>query len=681
MGVANNNYSVLIQVHSQNEAERIITVFRSAGLATRAHRVTSEQDFDEHIADGSWDLLIVDNHHPEVSLQYSLSALKKSQLDMPLILITDDPTTDIMEKAFKLGIADVVNKNNDAHFSHSAIREIGNARERKRRRELEADYNELQSRAEQLLAESDDAIAYVSDGILVQLNDRFAEIFAYSDPDELDCSSIIDLVADDDQDRFKNFFKHFTKGDIDQTELAFNAVKSDGEAFEAFMTLANATVDGEACTQVNITTSSAAGASAGGGSSTIDGATELHNRYYLADKISSTAIQVSSGSAQASLLSFKLDDYPRLLDDNLTSGIDTLIKDLASLIEKELSTGDEIGRLADDCVAVIVQKPTNEALDFSRELLKAIEGHICEVGDKTVQYTCTCAVMNNNIKEANDVLDNVVDAIGTIRLDRAKNSAEIFTPKVKEAPKPGADDISNIEEAIELGSFRLLFQPIMSLQGDERENYEASVWLRDGEQDVYPESMIASAANTKLDRWIILEATKALSMHRANGHNTRLIINLTMNALMDEGIAPWVGVAIKAANLSSEHIVFQFNEDDITNNLKSAIKTIPALQSAGFAVAIGCFGKNADPFKLLKHLKPEIVKIDGHFTKSIASGDTDELKKIFDKSKEASMQTILPEVDNAGALATLWQLGTHYIQGSYLQLPSPEMNYEFTEIA
>ena len=77
----------------------------------------------------------------------------------------------------------------------------------------------------------------------------------------------------------------------------------------------------------------------------------------------------------------------------------------------------------------------------------------------------------------------------------------------------------------------------------------------------------------------------------------------------------------------------------------------------------------------------DLIKIDPHFTETIASGETGELKALIDTAKENSIKTILPEVDNAGALATLWQLGTHYIQGSYLQQPSPVMNYEFTEIA
>ena len=121
--------------------------------------------------------------------------------------------------------------------------------------------------------------------------------------------------------------------------------------------------------------------------------------------------------------------------------------------------------------------------------------------------------------------------------------------------------------------------------------------------------------------------------------------------------------------------------EDIRNNLKAAIKAITALREAKFQVSLKNFGKESEPFKLLNHIKLDMVRIDAHFTESIAKGDTTELKALITQAKELGIQTMLPEVDNAGALATLWQLGTHYIQGSYLQNPSPVMNYEFADIS
>ena len=221
----------------------------------------------------------------------------------------------------------------------------------------------------------------------------------------------------------------------------------------------------------------------------------------------------------------------------------------------------------------------------------------------------------------------------------------------------------------------------MSLQNDAYENYEATVVLADNEKQIYPDDMINSANNTKLDRWIILEATKALTIHRTDGHNTRLIINLTANALNDKSLISWISVEIKAANLTADTVVFQFREEDIRNNLTSAITVIKALKDNSHLVSISDFGKGSEPFKLISHINLDIIRFDSYFIQSIATGDTKVLQALINIANANKIKTIFPEAINADALATLWQLGMHFIQGAYLQLPSNKMNYAFTKIS
>src|SRR5690554_3895048 len=255
-----SNYNVLMQVQSQNESERLISVFRSGGMAVRVHRVTSEQDLQESLDDSTWDLLIADNRHPEVSLQFSLGAFKKQNRDIPVILLSEEANQELREQAFKLGIQDVIDKNDNVHFVHAALREMEGTRNRLRWERLNIDFQELKKRAETLLEASDDGIAYVSDGILIKANEKFAEIFDHA-VDDLDCVSIIDLVSPADQETFKSFFRHFSKGGIEQSELSFKGLNKSKEDVDVSMLLSNAMIDGEPCVQLTIRGGSDAAAS------------------------------------------------------------------------------------------------------------------------------------------------------------------------------------------------------------------------------------------------------------------------------------------------------------------------------------------------------------------------------------------------------------------------------------
>lgn len=658
-----------MQVQSQNEAERLITTFRSGGMAVRVHRVTSEQDFNESLQESNWDLLIVDNRHPEVTLQFSLSTLKKQEIDIPVLLLTDEVNQELRDKAFNLGISDIVQANDNVHFVHAALREMQAVRNRLNYQRLHYDFQELKKRADALLAESDDAIAYVSDGILIKLNDKFAETFAYA-VDDLDCASIIDLISDADQERFKSFFRFFEKGNGEQNELSLKGRTKDGEDTDVTIVLSRSTVDGDPCIQITIPSGNEATAACSG---IIDNASGLHNRYHLAEELAVTALQIGKGIPSAALSVYRLDGGSRLMKEVGFSGLDLLVKDLAKQLQSCLGESEILARLGDDSIGVIQRKTTDKALKQAEENLKAIENHICELPDRTFQYTCTCAVVAINSKDAPLLIDQAFDGVGELRSKHDRNVAGIYAPKVAEQAVK-LDGLS-IEETLEKGLFKLLYQPLMSLHGDTAENYEVTLILADGKDNQYPADLIRSGKNSKLDRWIIVEATKALSLHRAKGHNTRITINLTHLALLDDSLAAWFGVAIKAANLTSDVITLQFNEDDVKNNLKSAIKNIGALRAAKFAVSIGQFGDDEEPFKLLQHLTLDQIKFAPQL-----STDSKVLKALIAQAKEHHLQTIVPEVDNASMLASMWQMGAHYIQGSYLQLPSPEMNFEFAEL-
>ena len=57
----------------------------------------------------------------------------------------------------------------------------------------------------------------------------------------------------------------------------------------------------------------------------------------------------------------------------------------------------------------------------------------------------------------------------------------------------------------------------------------------------------------------------------------------------------------------------------------------------------------------------------------IRSNIIEQIKQLQNNGK----LTIVPMVESASALSTLWQAGANYIQGHYLQEPSTEMDYDF----
>jgi len=676
-----DTYRLLILTESQNDAEGWISLFRKGGHATRAHRVTSLDDLKEHLGEAQWDLLLGDDRHGDLSFAEACAAISASNAGVPAILLVEDANADTINAGFGNGASDVVAIANTQHLLKAAAREITSARSHNENRGLRASYEEAMARAEQLMSGASEAIAFIADGMHIQANEAYAEAFGYDTPEDLEATPIIDLVALQDQDKFKAFLRHYSKGELENAELGFVARKTDGEEFTTYLQMVASSIDGEPCTQV-ILRNNAGGGSGSSGSGSVDAGTGLFNRHFFTDQISATMVQ----TGPSSLVLLGVDNSLMLHERLLVSGYDVLMHDLAEQIRAHCSKDDIAGRFGDGTVAIICQRRNPEAaLEFVEKLQKTIEDHICEIKGQTVQYTVSAIVAGISGNDVDKLLDDITLALIQAKKRGARGSAEILLTNAKATKKPaGSVTNSAIEEALEHDRFKMLFQPIISLRGDSLEHYEVFLRLiNEQDKEVPPAEFLPLLTDSKLDRWVILEASKALSAHRAHGHDTRLIINLSGRALEDEALVPWIAVALKAANLPADSVVFQFNETDITSRLKGAKDVTRALSDINCKVSLGQFGRSIDPIKTLKHVSVDYVKVDGSFTMDLQDnqGDPQLLKGLVSAINEAGKLSIVPCVENASVLATLWQVGVNYIQGQYLQPPSLKMDYEFTEIA
>jgi EAL domain-containing protein (putative c-di-GMP-specific phosphodiesterase class I) len=224
------------------------------------------------------------------------------------------------------------------------------------------------------------------------------------------------------------------------------------------------------------------------------------------------------------------------------------------------------------------------------------------------------------------------------------------------------------------------------LRGGTHEHYEAFVRMIDDKgQEVSPYEFLPPSGPSevagKIDKWVILQTIKQLSEHRCQGHETRLFINLTAETLQDTNFISWLNVALKAARLPGDSLIFQIAENSAITYLKQAKEFEKGLKTLHCNFSINQFGRAINPYNLLKHLSPEYVKLEGSFTQEMQKSDEgkEAMKEMISSLQGMNKLTVVPLVESASLLATLWQAGVNYIQGYYLQPPAEGMNYDFSE--
>ena len=684
---------LLLINESDNEGERLVSLFRNAGRVARAHRIESAEALLSVIENDQWDLIISNDKYPEFSAEQCLKQLKKTNTDIPVIVLRENDGD--IQAAIDAGAADVISPDNENRLTFAAFRELENLEHRRQRVLVQSQLEETQQRCDLLLAQSQDAIAYVSDGMLISANNPFADRFGYNDEEELDCLPIIDLIAATDHEKFKGLLKTQLSSS-ESTNLSFTGCKENGDEFSAEMQLSSASVDGEDCVQLTIRDSgSSANASSSTGNNNHDAITGLFSHDYFLNQLDSNIKQAKAGTTTSSLLFIGIDSFNDIRSRVGITNAESILLNLAQFIQSQTEQENCLAHYCDDGFSLLLPDTgVDKSRDYAEQLCRLVESHIIEVNEQSIQCTISVGIVGIDGQGSDDPRQQVDYAFSgslQVRENGTGNGVSLFVPvKQRRALGDAKDDEdldASLVEAIEDGQFQLRFQPIVSLRGSAGDHYEVQVQMVNEDGSISPiddfiHSLKFSAVNTRLDRWIILEATKALSLQRDNGQDIRLFINLTYQAFLDDSLVPWLNVALKAGNLPAQALVFQFKEQDIADNLKPAISFSKALASTGCELSIADFGTANDPFKNIKHIKAGFTKLTTAFAEQMdKGGDSQTLKTMVSSIKENEAKTIIPQIQNASALAVLWQIGADYIQGDYLAPPSEQMDYEFTDIA
>jgi len=675
---------LLILEDSQNEAERLVSLFRNAGQATRVHRLTSSEDLADALQQ-TWDLLINAPSSANLDPSEAISAIRKQAKDIPVIQLIEGNDTDAITEALTLGAQGALPQGEDEWLILVASRELANLEERRARRSAELALREAEKRCQLLLESSVDAIAYVHDGMHIYANRAYLELFGYEDVEELEGMPMIDLIASCDQGEFKGFLKNYQSLQ-GSAELVCGGIRADGSSFKASMHFSPASYDGEPCIQAVIRAESDnAELEKLREISSQDLVTGLYNRNHFLESLDGAVERAVNAGKSSSLAYIRIDRFASLQAEIGLGNSDRLLAELAQLLRTQFTEQAELARFGDDAFAVLMAEATPKQLEQPlTELLRKVEGHLFDVGGRTIQTSLSIGVaaLDEQTAKARDVIDRAHRCAEELT---DGNALRTYDPARELAAAASRGNVlAMLQQALEKNSFRLLFQPIISLRGDSHEHYEVLLRLLDPEGTEVPPGEFLDAAKeaglaTKIDRWVLLNSIKLLAEHRNKGHSTRLMVHLSGPSLQDPSLLGWLGVALKASKLPPDSLVFQLDENDAVAYLRQAKALTQGLAGLGCRVALNQFGCVLNPLNTLKHLNADFVKIDGSYTQDLSRQENQEaLKQLLAQLHEQAKQTIVPFVDSATVLATLWQAGVGYIQGQYLQGPSQSMDYNFS---
>lgn len=669
---------LLIVNESQNEAETITNLFRNDGNPVRTERPASADELERLLAETQWDLLIADGLHPQIDLKQLKSLLKQIKEDIPVLLLTRSANqANNIDHAIELDVVDVIYRDQEDWLLRVAMREIKNRRIRRENKQLNNNFNELQARYDLVLEGSNDAIAYVIDGMHINVNDAYAAHFGYEDPDDLAVMPLIDLISEDKQADFKKFLKSYAKAQSQEASLDTIGATSDGSPLAMSMDFSPASYEEEDCTQVIIR-------SEGGSGSKVD----IDSGHFL-NQLKHYVAQTKAKETAGALICIQPWNFWKTRQELGLFISGEVLEQMGEFTADNLDGRGAIGRVGGDFFVIAIPDiHVDDALALAEKLCKQIDDHLFEINHTTarLQAKAGVVVFDKETPEAAEiVIDYAFHGLAEFVDNDSDKLAILYQPPAEPVDLYSGD--IDLNELVEQGKLNMMFQPMVSLKGAEGEYYEVMTSIKDENDEPVKtykvaETMLTKTDGSGFDRWLLFSAIKRLAVQRKGGKDTRLILNITPSALRDADFANWAANAINAAGLKPGTLVIQLEEGPATNYLKLAANLFQNLRKVKCEVSLANFGINESAMKTMQALKVKMVKIN-YFAatgQKTPEGDTFDLKEILAGVNENDCIAFVPGVSAAADMAKLWQYGAAFIQGEYLQGPSQEMNYEFTDI-
>ena len=298
---------------SFDSEEKIVSKLRTTGYTARSTRVEDDEDLLEAIATQIPDIVIYFEVMELISLKQTVDCLKKDKRteNCRVISVNKKEQPDAIS-AMRAGAVDASSFADIDHLLLVIIREHQSFISAKKLSTLSKALKESERRCTSLLDSSRDAIAYIHEGMHVYSNRSYLEMFGIEESDDLEGMPILDMVAAEGRDKFKEFLRNYTKNGAGVENLDTQLHKPDGDEFSGEMEFSAAQIEGEPCVQIIIRKEDVNSEELERQLKLLsqkDQLTGLFNRQYSIEKLEGTIEDCEKEKYTAALLEIHIDNF------------------------------------------------------------------------------------------------------------------------------------------------------------------------------------------------------------------------------------------------------------------------------------------------------------------------------------------------------------------------------------
>jgi PAS domain S-box-containing protein len=669
---------MLVLTRQQDHVEAINATLRRAGHAVHCTWLPDARDLVDALIQINPELLVVFIDEKLLPIEALGELRARTQPPVPVILVAEQVTEASMTEALRAGAQEVVSLDHPERLQLVCARELRAFRLERALNSTLSSAREYQRALAAFMEGSADAIAQVHDGIVVDANPAWLELYGYSDPEAVRGQPLMDLFDPESHAALKGGLAACLTGKWSDHRLRVTALLSDGTPLPLEMTLSQGEFDGEPVVRFIVPSRRhdedeiqrrLADAVR------TDPATGMLHRRYLVEQLRARVAEPVKGGVRylACIRPDRIDQVVAQVGPLLA---EEFIAQFAAVVRAECSPADVAGRFTSSSLMFLIERGTARDVEaWAENVVRKVKATVFKIDTRTLSATATVG-LGLVPPTVLDPAGPVADAVEATRRGGEHGGSQVYSvDRADSDTRVQAYDkiwVRHIKAALMENRFRLVQQPIASLLGEDRGMFDVLVRMLDEQgKEVLPSEFIPAAERNDLmkniDRWVIGASMSFSAARKPAG----IFVRLSKDTVNDKSLPIWLSNQLKASKVEPARLCFQVGQEVADQYLLQTKELREHFKRQGFRFAIEHFGAGADPQQLVDHLKPDVIKIDGTLMQGLASNAAlqQKVKALVQIAKGIGAQTIAERVEDANTMAVLWQLGIEFIQGYFVHKP------------
>jgi diguanylate cyclase (GGDEF)-like protein len=677
----NDRHSISIAVLSENEDDVALVngTLRDGGHAAHCHWIDRPDRLDETLSAERVELLILNCDRYTDGIRQVIKQKDRFDPEVPVIALRKEADEAAIQEAMRHGACDLVSIGLKSRLKSVVTRELRALRAERALNSTIASASEYKRQIRDYMQSSTAAIALAQEGIVIEANDAWLKLFKAAKRDEVKGLPLMDNFEPEGHAALKGALNAAIKGKWAKDEkLTVKPTIDTGYGDDLDIEFQRIDFDSVPSVQVRI---AAADKSRQEPTALVhdalqrDPTTLFYHRAQFLERLTKRLSRKPKSGLHI-LAYVKIDNFDKVQEKVGILDSEEILAQFAEAVRKRMHPRDVGGRFEGTSLLVLLERGNaRDGQVWGTQLTKSIEQTTFEVSDKSTQVTCTvgvCAVsdMFSNLEE----LVAATTEAYALGKEAGGNSCFLNETAHEDSKRQEYDAIwvKHLKAALMDDRFMLAQLPIAGLRRDSIEMFDLLVRMVDEQGNaVLPSEFLPAAERNNImkhiDRWMIKSAIDFCEQSNAD----RVFVRLSRQSIVDKTTLSWMQREFDTRKFDCSRLVTQIPERDAAKHIKQTRDMVRKLRKLGVGFAIEHYGIDQERFQILDILKPDYIKIDGELMHSLMTDSSMQksVQRIVAAAAERNIKSIAERVENANAMAVLFQLGLDYMQGHYVHEP------------